>query len=305
MELRALALALLLSSCASLVMMGPLPWGKKPCKDWARALRERGARPTADGFVCHPLAGLQWATIDEPARRSAARPSAATPRVDFDVVNSAAVAFAMDVDFAAALALARELDGDGDRRRRAPAAVAAFRNPRGLWQVADREGLALVVAHALLDRDVAVRAVERGAGVACDRTKLQSLARRRGWPAAPAAAAEPRDACVSEPSSSLLLDAAHVACSRDLEACVWPKVWHFATAMLAARDGDALAARFGDVPARWCASARRWTVGSRHRAMAARVSGLPIRARPIGASAELLADARGKRGGAALGCEPR
>ena len=166
----------------------------------------------------------------------------------------------MDVDFSDALALARDLDdADGEPACRAPPTVAAFRNARGLWQVADRDGLALVVAHALLDRDVVVRAVECGVGVACDRTKLQSLARRRGWPTAPAAAAEPGDAFVSEPSSSLLLDAAHVACSRDLEACVWPKVWHFTTAMLAPSRRHAVAARFGDVPARWCSSARRWT----------------------------------------------
>ena len=79
--------------------------------------------------------------------------------------------------------------------------------------------------------------VECGVGVACDRTSCSPSRAERGWPTAPAAAAEPALALVSEPSSPpLLLDAARVACSRDLEACVWPKVWHF-------HDGDARRAR--------------------------------------------------------------
>ena len=142
------------------------------------------------------------------------------------------------------------------------------------------------IAHALLDRPIAVDPVcERVVGEAChlDASKLYAVFRRAGKPPARrphSEATAPREGWERTPST-LLLAAAELMSSRDLEAIVWPKAHH-----LALKSHKERLRLFGRVPVRWVPEAARWVSGSRHRPMAALLSGRPSVAVPASGSVQ-------------------
>ena len=147
--------------------MAPLPWGKRPCQDYLKALREQTPAPLDDGLVeCHPLRHLRWtAGVAEEAS------SPLPPQLDFDARNSAChAAAAAGVDWTAVLRRARAYRGG------APVPVVHCTSD---WRVADAESLEVVIACACLDRRVAARRGE-GAGVALDLERAAPLLSRAG-----------------------------------------------------------------------------------------------------------------------------
>ena len=243
--------------------MAPLPWGKRPCQDYLKALREQTPAPLDDGLVeCHPLRHLRWtAGVAEDDEECS---SPLPPQLAFDARNSAShAAAAAGVDWTAVLRHARAYRGG------APVPVVDVLDN---WRVADAESLEVVVACACLDRRVAARR-GGGAGVALDFERAAPLLSRAGM-TAPEVAADP------------FLDGARtlarpecLASTRDLEAPVWPKVLHFAEVM-AGLDAAAQRERFGEVPVRRLANGA-WAAGSRHRVAASRLCGLALACRVV------------------------
>ena len=86
--------------------MALLPWGKRPCQDYLKALREQTPARLGDGLVdCHPLRHLRWtAGVAEENEDSSPLP----PQLAFDARNSAShAAAAAGVDWTAVLRRAR------------------------------------------------------------------------------------------------------------------------------------------------------------------------------------------------------
>ena len=242
--------------------MAPLPWGKRPCQDYLKALREQTPAPLGDGLVdCHPLRHLRWtAGVAEENEDSSPLP----PQLAFDARNSAShAAAAAGVDWTAVLRRARAYRGG------APVPIVACTSD---WRVADIESLEVVIACACLDRRVVVRCRE-GAGVALDLERAAPLLSRAGV-SAPEVAADP-----FLDGARTLVRPERLASTRDLEAPVWPKVLHFADVM-AGLDAAARRERFGDVPVRRLANGA-WAAGSRHRAAASRLCGLALACRVV------------------------
>ncbi|KAL1506904.1 hypothetical protein AB1Y20_007768 [Prymnesium parvum] len=159
------------------------------------------------------------------------------------------------------------------------------------WQVG-AASLELVIAHALLERPVAVRRVERAAAVHVDQSMEFARLRRAGRGGEVSCRdATPADDWLALPQGKGegaafgLLDSAAVMSSRDLEPIVWPKVWYFAHKLQRLGADDAAWRAFGSVPVRWVPAAGRWMTGSRHRQMAARLLGVPFAAVPASGSA--------------------
>jgi len=245
--------------------MGPLPWGKRPCQDLLAEIRRAEPRPLGAGLVeVHPLRHLVWAAPEARAADGGAAP----PRPqDFDAANSACAMHAcVGVDWRRAFDVAVALENGAAR----PADAAAYASG-GDWVVADARSLEVVVAHACLDRRLAVRRVPGGPGVRLDAARAAPMLRRGGFAPPPSAAAGafpgPRVA------------AAALASTRDLEAPVWPKAFHFAKAF-AGLDAAARDARFGAVPLRRLESGV-WATGSRHRPMGALLAGADLLCRPV------------------------
>ena len=242
--------------------MAPLPWGKRPCQDYLKALRQQTPARLDDGLVeCHPLRHLRWtAGVAEENEDSSPLP----PQLAFDARNSAShAAAAAGVDWTAVLRRARAYRGG------APVPVVDVLDN---WRVADAESLEVVVACACLDRRVAARRGE-GAGVALDLERAAPLFSRAGM-RAPEVAADPFLA-----GARTFVRPERLASTRDLEAPVWPKVLHFADVM-AGLDAAARRERFGDVPVRRLANGS-WAAGSRHRVAAARLCGLALACRVV------------------------
>ena len=66
--------------------MALLPWGKRPCQDYLKALREQTpARLDGDLVECHPLRHLRWTAGVAEEEGSSPLP----PQLDFDARNSA------------------------------------------------------------------------------------------------------------------------------------------------------------------------------------------------------------------------
>ena len=240
--------------------MAPLPWGKRPCQDYLKALREQTPAPLDDGLVeCHPLRHLRWtAGVAEEAS------SPLPPQLAFDARNSAShAAAAAGVDWTAVLRRARAYRGG------APVPVVDVLDN---WRVADAESLEVVVACACLDRRVAARR-GGGAGVALDFERAAPLLTRAGM-RAPEVAADPFLA-----GARTFVRPERLASTRDLEAPVWPKVLHFAEVM-AGLDTAARRERFGEVPVRRLANGA-WAAGSRHRVAASRLCGLALACRVV------------------------
>ena len=242
--------------------MAPLPWGKRPCQDYLKALREQTPAPLDDDLVeCHPLRHLRWtAGVSEENEDSSPLP----PQLDFDARNSAChAAAAAGVDWTAVLRRARAY------RCGAPVPVIDCTSD---WRVAEAESLEVTIACACLDRRVAARRGD-GAGVALDLERAAPLLSRAGvW--APEVAADP-----FLDGARTLVRPERLASTRDLEAPVWPKVLHFAEVLENLPDAAARQ-RFGDVPVRRLASGV-WAAGSRHRVAAARLCGLALACRVV------------------------
>jgi hypothetical protein len=241
--------------------MAPLPWGKRPCQDYLKALREQTPAHLDDGLVeCHPLRHLRWtAGVAEEAS------SPLPPQLDFDARNSAChAAAAAGVDWTAVLRHARAYRGG------APVPVVDVLDN---WRVATAAALEVAIACACLDRRVAVHRRE-GAGVALDAARAAPLFSRAGL-SAPEVAADP-----FLDGARTLVRPESLASTRDLEAPVWPKVLHFAEVMANLPDAAARRERFGDVPVRRLANGA-WAAGSRHRAAAARLCGLALACRVV------------------------
>ena len=257
------ASALALHAVTAAAAMAPLPWGKRPCQDYLKALREQTPAPLDDDLVeCHPLRHLRWtAGVAEENEDSSPLP----PQLAFDARNSACHASAAaGVDWTAVLRRARAYRGG------APVPVVDCTSD---WRVADAESLEKVIACACLDRRVAARR-GGGAGVALDFERAAPLFSRAGV-RAPAGAADP-----FLDGARTLVRPERLASTRDLEAPVWPKVLHFAEVMANLPDDAARRERFGDVPVRRLANGA-WAAGSRHRAAAARLCGLALACRVV------------------------
>ncbi|CAH0364868.1 unnamed protein product [Pelagomonas calceolata] len=241
--------------------MAPLPWGKRPCQDYLKALREQTPARLDDGLVeCHPLRHLRWtAGVAEDDEDSSPLP----PQLAFDARNSAChAAGAAGVDWTAVLRHARAYRGG------APVPVVDVLDN---WRVA-AESLEVVIACACVDRRVVARR-GGGAGVALDLERAAPLLSRAGV-SAPEVAADP-----FLDGARTLVRPERLASTRDLEAPVWPKVLHFAEVM-AGLDAAARRERFGDVPVRRLANGA-WAAGSRHRVAAARLCGLALACRVV------------------------
>ena len=243
--------------------MAPLPWGKRPCQDYLKALREQTPARLDDGLVeCHPLRHLRWtAGVAEENEDSSPLP----PQLDFDARNSAChAAGAAAVDWTRVLRRARAYRGG------APVPVVEALDD---WRVADAESLEVVIACACLDRRVAARR-GGGAGVALDLERAAPLLSRAGL-SAPEVAANP-----FLDGARTLMRPERLASTRDLEAPVWPKVLHFAEVLADLTDDAARRERFGEVPVRRLANGA-WAAGSRHRVAASRLCGLALACRVV------------------------
>ena len=243
--------------------MAPLPWGKRPCQDYLKALRQQAPARLDDDLVeCHPLRHLRWtAGVAEENEDSSPLP----PQLAFDARNSAChAAAAAGVDWTAVLRHARAYRGG------APVPVVDVLDN---WRVATAAALEVAIACACLDRRVAVHRRE-GAGVALDAARAAPLFSRAGL-SAPEVAADP-----FLDGARTLVRPESLASTRDLEAPVWPKVLHFAEVMANLPDAAARRERFGDVPVRRLANGA-WAAGSRHRVAAARLCGLALACRVV------------------------
>ena len=241
--------------------MAPLPWGKRPCQDYLKTLRQQTPARLDDDLVeCHPLRHLRWtAGVAEEAS------SPLPPQLAFDVRNSAChAAAAAGVDWTAVLRRARAYRGG------APVPVVDCTSD---WRVADAAALEVAIACACLDRRVAVRRRE-GAGVALDPARAAPLLSRAGV-SAPEVVADP-----FLDGARTLVRPERLASTRDLEAPVWPKVLHFAEVLASLPDDAARRERFGEVPVRRLANGA-WAAGSRHRVAAARLCGLALACRVV------------------------
>ena len=242
--------------------MAPLPWGKRPCQDYLKALREQTPAPLDDDLVkCHPLRHLRWtAGVAEDDEECS---SPLPPQLAFDARNSAShAAAAAGVEWTAVLRRAKAYRGG------APVPVVDVLDN---WRVA-AESLEVVIACACLDRRVAARRGE-GAGVALDFERAAPLLSRAGV-SAPEVAADP-----FLDGARTLVRPERLASTRDLEAPVWPKVLHFADVM-ADLDAAARRERFGEVPVRRLANGV-WAAGSRHRVAASRLCGVALECRVV------------------------
>ena len=241
--------------------MAPLPWGKRPCQDYLKTLRQQTPARLDDDLVeCHPLRHLRWTTgVAEENEDSSPLP----PQLDFDARNSAChAAAAAGVDWTAVLRRARAYRGG------APVPVVDVLDN---WRVA-AESLEVVIACACVDRRVVARR-GGGAGVALDLERAAPLLARAGV-SAPEVVADP-----FLDGARTLVRPERLASTRDLEAPVWPKVLHFAE-VLADLDAAARRERFGEVPVRRLANGA-WAAGSRHRVAAARLCGLALACRVV------------------------
>ena len=284
-------------------------WGKLACSEWWRqALRHPPASCRPDGtYLCHPLTQLAWASplVTPPAelallpqvrhtyatdieRNAVAGPSL-LPFPGPGVTNSAACTSALSIDWPRVRAIAERLTAQPELE--ATVAEVTSDPLTRTWRVS-AESMALVVAHALLDRPVAVRCVADGKPMAPDSSRAYAILRRAGrldeLPT-PARRAVPRDDWREAPDGGrpMMLDASTVMSSRDLEPIVWPKVWHFSCKMRTFNDDEEACWRcFGAVPVRWVPAAGRWMSGSRHRLMAARLNGLDCAAVPASGSVQ-------------------
>ena len=106
--------------------MAPLPWGKRPCQDYLKALRQQRRRPD-DGLVeCHPLRHLRWtAGVAEDEECSSPLP----PQLAFDARNSACHASAA----------AAGLDRGPPRKAAAAAPPVPVVDVLDNWRVADTD----------------------------------------------------------------------------------------------------------------------------------------------------------------------
>ena len=243
--------------------MAPLPWGKRPCQDYLKTLRQQTPARLDDDLVeCHPLRHLRWtAGVAEENEDSSPLP----PQLDFDARNSAChAAAAAGVDWTAVLRRARAYRGG------APVPVV---DVLGNWRVADAAALEVAIACACLDRRVAARRCG-GTGVTLDFERAAPLFSRAGL-SAPEVVADP-----FLDGARTLVRPERLASTRDLEAPVWPKVLHFAEVMANLLDDDARRERFGEVPVRRLANGA-WAAGSRHRVAASRLCGLALACRVV------------------------
>ena len=94
------ASALALHAVTAAAAMAPLPWGKRPCQDYLKTVRQQTPARLDDGLVeCHPLRHLRWtAGVAEEAS------SPLPPQLAFDARNSAShAAAAAGLDWTAVL----------------------------------------------------------------------------------------------------------------------------------------------------------------------------------------------------------
>ena len=255
------ASALALHAVTAAAAMAPLPWGKRPCQDYLKTLRQQTPVHLDNNLVeCHPLRPLRW-----PAGVSEEASSPLPPQLAFDARNSAChAAAAAGVDWTAVLRRARAYRGG------APVPVVDVLDN---WRVAGTDSLEVVIACACLDRRVAARR-GGGAGVALDFERAAPLLSRAGV-SAPEVAADP-----FLDGARTLVRPERLASTRDLEAPVWPKVLHFAEVLANLPDDAARRERFGDVPVRRLANGA-WAAGSRHRVAASRLCGLALACRVV------------------------
>ena len=152
------ASALALHAVTAAAAMAPLPWGKRPCQDYLKTLRQQTPARLDDDLVeCHPLRHLRWtAGVAEDDEECS---SPLPPQLDFDARNSACHAGrGCGVDWTAVLRRARAYRGG------APVPVV---DVLGNWRVADAAALEVAIACACLDRRVAARRCG-GTGVTLD-----------------------------------------------------------------------------------------------------------------------------------------
>ena len=249
-------------------------------------------------------------------------------------INSATRTMALQVDWDRVRSLTAELEFELEKETgslrdglsiasMSRTVDATFDPLEGHWQV-ELSSLDLVIAHAMLDLPVVVRpapspepqspepTIGRAATLTrgLDETKLFPIFKRAGeLERVRAASISIQDGWQTNPTAAggtgrplRLLDPALVMSSRDLEALVWPKVWHFAKKLRTiygdVKEGEsdyadshqAAAHVFGTVPVTWVPLARRWMSGNRHRGMASRLAGLPVAAAPTSKSEDPWAD---------------
>ena len=283
-------------------------WGKKASfAYWRAALRHAVITQHNGTHLCHPLTHLAWAAPLVPApselalipqvRDAYAMTCAESSRPSLlqfpgpGVENSAACVAAITcVDWTRVRRLAENLDDEqcvGD-----VAEVALGSSGGSRWHVA-AGSLEIVIAHALRDRPVTVRCVAEAAPALLDPTMAYSIlkrANRLDLLEAPMPAAAPGDGWrhvgvgANGDVPLRLLDPAVVMNARDLEPPCWPKVWYFAEKMRR-EDAHGRSRCFGEVPVRWVPAVGRWTSGSRHRVLAARLNGDMFAAVPASGSA--------------------
>lgn len=268
--------------------MAPLPWGKKPCRDYLKDMRAQTPVVLDDGLVeCHPLRHLRWtACVSEEEDAASPLPAqlhSGTPEVN--ARNSAChAAAAVGVDWTNVLRNAMAY------RDGAPVPVVDCTND---WRVADAASLEVVAACACLDKRVSVRRVD-GAGVALDPALAAPLFARAGLPVSVHDSSDP---FLDE--TRTLVRPECLASTRDLEGPVWPKVLHFAEVLADLPDDAARSERFGPVPVR-CLANSVWAAGSRHRVAAARLCGVALPCRVVKKGSDQQAAGEGQQGQATV-----
>lgn len=251
------------------------PWGKRPCRNYLEALRAHQPKPVAKHLIeCHPLRHLRW-TLPPTllSDRHAPDVCSALPSGDhFDCVNSTTHVFAaVGVDWRRVFALALRLHGGVE------AEVAEAVSYGEEWLVKDAASLEIVAANACLNQRCLVRRVDGPGGVPLEQSRASPILRRAGVEEQHFSGEARRDPFVSDGALLRALPT-EIACTRDLEAPVWPKAFHFANVISTAGNTDE---RFGVVPLRRLADGR-WASGSRHRTTAALLTGMPFPCRKIG-----------------------
>lgn len=250
------------------------PWGKRPCRDYLAVLRAQEPKPVAKGVIeCHPLRHLRWTLPPTPPTVGAVRDvrTALPAGDDFDRVNSTTHVFAaVGVDWRRVFALALRLEGGVE------AEVVEAITYGEEWLVKDARSLEIVAANACLNQRCLVRRVDGPGGVLLDLSRAAPILRRAGVVEQHFSGEARSDPFVRDGTLLRALPT-EIACTRDLEAPVWPKAFHFANVISTAGDTDE---RFGVVPLRRLADGR-WASGSRHRTTAALLTGMPFPCRKI------------------------
>eukprot|EP00638_Chattonella_subsalsa_P009898 CAMPEP_0117744268 /NCGR_PEP_ID=MMETSP0947-20121206/6650_1 /TAXON_ID=44440 /ORGANISM="Chattonella subsalsa, Strain CCMP2191" /LENGTH=326 /DNA_ID=CAMNT_0005561169 /DNA_START=228 /DNA_END=1208 /DNA_ORIENTATION=+ len=290
-------------------------WGKKDCKVHQKSLpsffdtlENMQNHDIGSQILLHPLSQLRWLSTGASFERNL--PS----KTPWEQINSAARAMSLKIDWSRVLKIAQKLDDSclskaefsNISEQNEKEIVNIFKHPDGGWQVADGSSLEVCIAHALLDQQVQATVVSYPKSpspaeqcIGYDKSKFPTEHATKElksswhgslllWPSPSNLSIDEGWTLISRSGSRAVVKMCptYVMCSRDLESCTWPKVWHFikmahcqdnAKKRVQKKEED-LWVSLPPIPLKWSPEAQRWESGNRHRVMASLICNIPFRA---------------------------